>query len=622
MVEKVTGGKSLPAEVVQQIVTKTDGVPLFVEELTKSVLESGLLTAADDHYELTAPLPPLAIPSTLHDSLLARLDRLSDARQVAQLGATLGREFSYELLHAVTPLSEPELRAVLSKLVRAEILYPRGVGEQARYFFKHTLIQDAAYQSLLKSTRQQYHQQIASVLEAHFPQTKETQPELLAHHYTEAGLIPQAIPYWQQAGQSAAQRSAYKEAINHLTKGLELLMALPDIPERAQQELTLQIALGPPLMATKSWIAPEVERVYTRARELCRQVGETPQLFLVLYGLQEFYVMRAELQIAQELEAQIFSLAQRSQDPALLLEAYHLLGGSSLYIGELPAAHMHLEQAIALYNPQQHSSHTFVYSHDPGVCCLAFDAFALWLLGNPNQASKRMHQAQSLAQELAHPLDRALVLFYAAWLYQYRQEAQVGQELAEACITLCTEHGLPFSTLGTMLRGWALVEQGQGEKGVRQIRQGWAVRQAEGGGMWQPYYLALLAEACGNVGLVEEGQTVLTKALATVNKTGERFCEAELYRLKGELTLQSKGEAPQSTAAEAEACFLKAVEIAQSQQAKSWELRAATSLARLWRQQGKQKEAHQMLSDIYHWFTEGFDTKDLQEAKALLEELH
>jgi predicted ATPase len=275
MVEKITGGKSLPREVRQQIVAKTDGVPLFVEELAKMVVESGLLTAADDHYELMGPLPPLAIPSTLQDSLMARLDRLATTREIAQVGATLGREFSYELLHAVSPVDEATLQQGLRQLVEAELVYQRGVPPRATYLFKHALVQDTAYQSLLKSKRQQYHQQIAQVLEERFPETKETQPELLARHYIEAGLIAQAIPYWQQAGQRASQRSAYVEAISHLNKGLEVLKTLPDTLDRVRQELDVQITLGPALTATKSWAAPEVEKAYIRARELCQQLNRT-----------------------------------------------------------------------------------------------------------------------------------------------------------------------------------------------------------------------------------------------------------------------------------------------------------------------------------------------------------
>jgi class 3 adenylate cyclase len=285
MVERVTGGKALPAQVVQQIVTKTDGVPLFVEELTKTVVESGLLTAVDDHYELSGPLPPLAIPSTLHASLLARLDRLSTVREIAQLGATIGREFSYVLLQAVSPLDEATLQQGLKQLVEAELVYQRGLPPQASYLFKHALIQDAAYQALLKSTRQQYHRQIAQVLEGRFPETVETQPELVAHHYTEAGLIAQAIPYWQRAGEHASERPAYKEAISHLMKGLGLLDTLPDLPERVQQELTLQLALSSALIAVKGYTAPEVEKIVLRIQKLCQQLEETPQRFYAQYRL-------------------------------------------------------------------------------------------------------------------------------------------------------------------------------------------------------------------------------------------------------------------------------------------------------------------------------------------------
>jgi len=296
MIGRITGGKALPPEVVEQIVTKTDGVPLFVEELTKMVLESSLLRESEDYYELAGPLPPFAIPATLHDSLMARLDRLAAGKDVAQLGATIGRTFAYELLRAVSPLDEATLQHSLRQFVEAELVYQRGMPPQATYMFKHALIQDAAYQSLLRSTRQQYHQRLAQVLEVQFPETATTQPELLAHHYIEAGLNAQAVPYWQRAGQRASERSAYLEAIAHLTKGLEVLATLPDTPERTQHELDFQLTLGPALMVTKGMTDPDVERVYTRARALCQQVEETPQLFPALWGLWRFYTGRGELQ--------------------------------------------------------------------------------------------------------------------------------------------------------------------------------------------------------------------------------------------------------------------------------------------------------------------------------------
>ena len=560
---------------------------------------------------------------------MARLDRLGPAKEIAQLGAALGREFSYEVLHVVSPLDEASLQQRLWQLVEAELLYQRGLPSQATYLFKHALIQEAAYQSLLKSTRLQYHRQIAQVLEERFPETKETQPELLAHHYTAASLIAQAIPYWQRAGQRATRRSANVEAISHLTKGLELLKTLPDTPEHTQQELTLQLALGGPLMATKGLAAPEVGKAYDRARELCQQAGETPQLVPVLVGLGIFYRQRGEFQTARELGELCLALAQREAEPALLLQAHGALGVPLFYLGELAAARAHLEQGSALYNPQQHRSLAFRYGLDPGVNCLIV-AWPLWLLGYPDQALKKSHEALNLAQELSHPYSLAYALQNATRLHRFRGEAQAAQERAEALLALSSDQAFTqWVACGTMMRGWALAEQGQGKEGIVQIRQGLAAYRATGAELWRSRHLALLAEAYGKAGQAEEGLTALAEALDAVDRTGERMYEAELYRLKGELSLKSRQVKDKSKTSqgkseveqEAEECFWKAVEIAQKQQAKSLELRAVMSLARLWQQQNKKDEARQMLAEIYGWFTEGFDTKDLQEAKALLEEL-
>jgi class 3 adenylate cyclase len=350
IVTQVTSKAVLSAEIIQQIARKTDGVPLFVEELTKSVVEA---VGAQSHASLQA----LGIPATLQDALMARLDRLGTAKTVAQLGATLGREFSYDLLQAVSPTDAPVLQHSLQLLIDAELLYQRGLPPHATYLFKHALIQDTAYQSLLKSKRQQYHQQIAPVLEAQFPDTTETQPELVAHHYTEANRIAQALPYWQRAGQRAAQRSAYVEAVNHLTKGLELLQTLPDTPERTQQELRLQLALAGPLVFTKGWAAPEVESVHTRALALCRQLGETPERFWVLLGLHGFYMTRAELKTTREMAEQCLRLAQNAHNPIFLVWAHFILGQNMFWLGEFAQAREHLEAGIALYDPQQRRSY-------------------------------------------------------------------------------------------------------------------------------------------------------------------------------------------------------------------------------------------------------------------------
>ena len=629
---QVAHDKVLPLEVVEQIVTKTDGVPLFVEELTKMVLESGLLQEWEDRYVLTEPLPPLAIPATLHDSLRARLDRLATVKALAQLGATLGREFSYALLQAVSPWDEETLQQGLQQLVEAELLYQRGVPPVATYLFKHVLIQDTAYQSLLRSTRQQYHQRIAQVLEQHFPDTVETQPELLAHHYTEAGVMAQALSYWQRAGQYAVERSAHFEAIAHVTKGLELLQTLPASQVRAQQELALYIALGASLTATAGYGAPEVEHAYTRARVLCQTIGDTPQLIPVLFGLWRFYVQRGQLQTARELGEQCLTLAQRASDPMHLLRAYNTLGVTLFYLGDLQPARMHLEQGDILDDPQMHRAHPFV--QDPVVAYRTYAALVLWLLGYPDQALQKSHEALSLAQELAHPHSLAFTLDLAAWLHQFRREGQIALERAEAALSLGTEQGFAlWVAAGMIWRGWALAEQGQGEEGISQMRQGLDAWRATGAVVWQPHVLALLADAYGKSGRTEEGLLVLAEASAVVEKTGEHLSDAELSRLKGELLLQSGAQAPEPRvspaytppliphAEEVEACFGHAVDIARLQQAKSLELRASTSLARLWQTQGKHQDAYDLLAPVYEWFTEGFDTADLIEAKQLLHEL-
>jgi len=618
MTGQVAHRKTLPPEVVEQVVAKTDGVPLFVEELTKMVLESGLLQECEERYELTGPLPPLAIPATLHDSLMARLDRLATVKSLAQLGATLGREFSYTLLQAVSPWDEGTLQRGLQQLVEAEFLYQQGLVPQATYLFKHALIQEAAYQSLLRSTRQRHHQHIAQVLEAQFPELCESQPELLAHHYTEAGVLAQAIPYWQRAGQRAVQRFAHREAIGHLTKGLELLKGLPATPAHARQELDFQTALGPAWMAAKGYAAPEVEEAYGRARALCRQLGETARLFSVLRGLGAFYFVRGKYQTAREVGEELLSLAQSPHDPARLLGAHQVLGIAAFWLGEFAAARGHLEQTIALYNPQQHRSPTSRSGQDPGVLCRAYSAWALGVLGYPDQALARIQEAVTLGRDLSHPHSLVFALYLVASLHQLRRDVPATHEWAEATLALAREQLFPYwLAVGRMTRGWALANRGQGAEGIEEIRQGLAAYQATGAELGRPWFLTLLAEAYGKAGRAEEGLPVVAEALVVAAKTGEGFFEAEQYRLQGELLLAPSVE--QQTVAEA--CFHHALDSARRQQAKWLELRTAVSLSRLWQQQGKCEQASQLLAPIYSWFTEGFDTADLQEAKALLDAL-
>jgi class 3 adenylate cyclase/predicted ATPase len=615
IVTGMTDGKTFPAAVLQQIIAKTDGVPLFVEEITKAILESGHFTEADGHYTLIGMLSTLAIPATLQDSLMARLDRLVTAKGIAQLGATIGRQFSYALLQAVSQLDALTLQRELGRLVEAELVYQRGLPPQATYVFKHALIQDAAYESLLKSTRQQHHQRIAQVLEAQFTATVDQQPELLAHHYTEAGLVEKAVPYWYHAGQSAVQRSAHVEAIAHLRQGLALLQTLPETPQRLQREVHMYIALGASLMATKGYAAPEVGETYTQARHLCEHLDDPHQLFPVLRGLYGYYNVRNEYQTAHALGEQLLTLAEQVQDAAMLVVAHRALGVTLFRMGAVATAHTHLRQGMALYDPQQHRAAAFLYGDDSGVVCYSYAGWTLWYLGYPAQGLARNDEAVTLAQQRAHPFSLGFALGCAALFHQLRREVRWTQARAEATMSLAKEQSFPYwMAVGALQRGWALAHQGQAQEGITQIEQSLRAYRATGGEITRPYYLALLAEAHGIMEQPEAGLTVLTEALTLAETTGERWYAPELYRLKGVLLLQQSSD----NQAEAETCFHHALDIARIQQAKSFELRAATSLARLWQQQSKREEAYDLLAPVYEWFTEGWDTADLQDAKALL----
>jgi predicted ATPase len=582
------------------------------------ILESGLVRQEADHYVLTGPLPPLAIPSTLHDSLMARLDRLATVKEVAQLGATIGRTFTYELLQAVSSLDDTTLQQGLRQLVEAELVYQRGMPPQATYMFKHALIQDTAYQSLLRSIRQQVHQRIAQALEARFPTLVETQPELGAQHYTAASCTEHAVPYWQRAGQQASDRSAYLEAISHFTTGIELLTTLPETPERTQHAVTLHIALGAALGMTKGLAAPEVEHAYTQAYALCQQVGETPQLVPVLFGLWRFYLVRPQLHTARELSETLLRLAQRAHDPSLAVLAHYALGATWMWLGTLPAARTHLKEGIARYTPDQRRAPVFRIGQDPGVGCRAYAAATLWLLGYPDQALAHIHEAMALAHALLHPFSLAYARCWAAIVSQWRRDVLAVYEQAEAAITLSTEQRfLLWEAVGTILRGWVLALQDQDEEGLAQVLQGIAAFRATGAALVVPYYCTLLVEVSAHLGHIEDGLQALAEAHTLVEQQEERWWEAEVHRLRGVLLLRQSG----ISQAEAETWLQRALDVARRQEAKSLELRAAMSLGRLWQQQGKQAEAQALLAPIYGWFTEGFDTADLQEAKALLEEL-
>lgn len=570
---------------------------------------------------LLYPLPPLAIPATLQDALMARLDRAAPVKAVAQIGAALGREFAYELLAAVSPLPDDALQDALGQLAHAALLFQRGTPPDATYLFKHALVQDTAYASLLRRQRQQLHTRIATMLEAQFPTIAVAEPEVLAHHYTEAGSHEQAIPYWQCAWQRAIERSSYVEAVSHLSRGLTLLKMLPETPERARKELHMQTALSKVLMLTKGYGAPEVEHAIIRARDLCFQLEDTAELFPVQTGLQSLVLLRGELPQSRELAEQLLDMVQRQGEPVLRSRAYQGLGDTLLFLGELAAARASLEQGLAYSQPQQHDEFDFRYTGvSVGVLCLTSLAWNLWLLGYPDQALTRVYQARALAQQQSHPVNLAFALDFAVGLHQLRRDTRAVHKDAEELIALAREQEHPFWVAwGTALRGWTLVEQGGVEGGIAQMWEGLTAYRMTGSELHCPWLLALLAETYGKGGQAEKGLTVLAEALVLTDKTEERWYEVELYRLQGELLLAQEGI--KSHLEEAETSFQHALAIAHRQQAKSWELRASISLSRLWQRQGKTQAARELLDPVYHWFTEGFDTVDLQEAQALLEEL-
>ncbi len=618
MVERVTGGRPLPPAVMRQVLARTDGVPLFVEELVKTIQESGWLDEPAPGPASAGSLAPLAIPATLHDALMARLDRLgSAAKTVAQLGATMGRTFAHDLLLAVAALDETVLHSCLVQLIDAELLYPRGVPPQATYTFKHALIQEAAYLSLLRSTRHQYHRRIADVLETRFGDVAATQPELLATHLTEAGLAGRAVQYWQQAGERAIERSAHVEAISHLTRGLAGLETLPDSTARARQELDVLSSLGLALVATKGQAHKDVESVYVRARGLSLRLGESGHR--VLAGLHSVYVVRGELAAGREVAEELYDLAQRQHDPVLRVSAHCFLGQGAVLRGQLTEGRAHLERCIELADSQPSHTPAFpsLFPADLGVFSRCFAGHALWQLGYPDQSLRVNDEAVALAAERAHPYSLALALAYAAMLHVFRRDARMVQETADRAAALCREQGYAYYLAwATIMQGWVLAVQGPGNVGMANMREGLAAMHATGAALRKPYYLGLLAEACGKAGRADEGLALLSEALAVADRTGEGWSVAELHRQQGELLL-----AVGRGVDEAEESFRQALAVAGHQQAKSLELRAAVSLARLWQGQGKPGPARDLLAPIHGWFTEGAQTVDRLEAAALLRSL-
>jgi TOMM system kinase/cyclase fusion protein len=618
VITAIAGGRTLPAEVVSHIVDKTGGVPLFAEELTKVILEADILQDAGDEYVLTRPLSEVSIPATLHDSLMARLDKLGSAKDIAQLASVIGREFPFPLLADVAPLATETLEEELTRLVDAELIHRRGFIPRARFSFKHALMQDAAYESLLRKTRQQWHGRIAEVLEQDFAEIRDTQPEVLAHHYAEAGVANQAIDYWLKAGQRSNERSANVEAIEHLSKGLALLATLDASPERDQRELQFQVALAIPLTATKGYVADEVERAYLRSREICEQMDDPKSVFPVLHGLYRFYVVQGDNQMAHQLGQEILSLAGKLNDSDQIMEAHRSLGLTLLFMGDFEQARVHTEQGWAMYDVQQHRHHAMVYGADPGMIFLTMGAWALWNLGYPDQARKQNEQALQLTEELKHPHSRAFGFTVITNVLYNCRDWEGCERLADEAISLAIEHGFPFWLgWGTIMKGAAQVQLGAVEAGLALIERGLQGYSKAGVGMGRPSHLAYQAIANSKLGRTDEGLKLLADALALAQDRHGDVFEAELHRLTGELLLTG-GTVNHS---QAEACFREALNVAARQNAKSLQLRAAMSLFELYRLQGKLDEARAELASVVDWFTEGFETGDLIAAKSLLNQL-
>jgi predicted ATPase len=601
----------------------TGGHPLFTVELLRNMRERRDLVQDEEGRWIVGPaLDWGELPARVEGVIEERIGRLEEELQeMLTVASVEGEAFTAEVVARVQAVDERGLIRRLSReldrqhhLVGAQGVQRLGQQRLSLYRFQHNLFQKYLYNNLDEVERSYLHEDVGNVLEELYGDQAEEIAVQLARHFQEAGMAEKAVHYLSRAGEKAAQLSAYEEAIALLTKGLELLQTLPESSERAGQELRLHIALGTPLALARGFAAPEVAEAYGRARELCRQVEETPQLFPVLFGLFRFYHVRVELQTAHELGEQLLHLAQQVGNPTFLLQAHMALALTSYSRGELTSARAHFEQGIALYDPQQQHAYPALFGHDPAVASHSFLAQVLWSLGYPDQALKESHESLALAEEIGQPFNLAWAQCFAAILHQHRREAQAARDRAEAAMALCIEHEFPqWLAMGRMVQGWALAEQGQREAGTLQIRQGLADWQATGAKLGLPAFLAPLVEQYVRLGQAEEGLSAVAEGLEAVEGHGEHWWESELHRLQGKLLLLQGDEA------EAEASFRKAIKLACRQQAKSLELRAAMSLSRLWQNQGKREETRQLLAEVYGWFTEGFDTPDLKEAKALLE---
>jgi class 3 adenylate cyclase/tetratricopeptide (TPR) repeat protein len=611
-------GGALPEAVVEQVYDRAGGVPLFVEEFTKMVQESGVLDAAAEGGTRGQALLGREIPATLQDLLMARLDRMEGDRELAQLAAAIGRESSYELLAAVADADEPALQAELAKLVQAEILFPKGRPPRCTYQFKHALLEDALYNALVKGKRQEFHRRIGEVLEVRFAQTVETRPELLAHHFTEAGLPEKAVGYWLKAGLRSRERSAEVEAIGHLTKGVALLGALAESPERDARELELLGALGPAYLAARGYAAPEAGPVFRRARALCERIGRPQDLFALMLGTWEWHTVRSDLRLCMELAAEGMEFAGRLNDPGMLMEAWFMVAETKLYRGDFADAQGGFAKAVAEYDDRERTrmwaAHT---SHDAGVTCRSNLAVSLWHLGYPDQALKLSRETCELARAIGHPFSLAYALHHTAWLCQWGRLGAEEEAAAKEEIAIATEQGFAlWHATGTFFKGAGRFLQGALEDALPLLLKGLDAFRATGAKLTLPCQLSIVGEAFTQADRFAEARRALDEGLALAEKHDERCQEAELYRLRGELLLAESADQ-----AAAEDCFRRAVEMARGQQSRAWELRATMSLARLWQRQGRRDEARAALAAVHGTYTEGFTTPDLVEAAALVESL-
>jgi DNA-binding winged helix-turn-helix (wHTH) protein/predicted ATPase len=621
-------GAEAPAALARVLAQRTEGHPLFVVALVDELLRQHVLRVEPTGWVLAGGLDAVTVgvPSSIRHLLEQQVARLRPTDQELLAAASVaGVEFAVAAVAASVQQAGEDVEVQCDALARrSQLVQARGTAVwpdgtvTARYGFRHALYQELLYERIPVSRRARWHHQIGMRLEEAFgPRAGEAAAEL-AVHFVHGRDDQRAVQYLQRAAETAVQRHAHREALGYLTRALDLLKTQLDTPERAQWELRLLLALGPVVIAAKGYAAADVERVYSRALQLCQHLGETPQLFQVLVGLRKFYQVRAAYQTAHELGERLLVMAQSLHDPALLLEGRFGIGISLYYLGDFVASREQCTQGLMLYDTQQHRSRAAFFGQDTGVACYTFEALALWLLGYPDQALHRSREGLTLAQQLAHPFSLAFALLHGAVLHVARREGQATLEVSEAALTLATEQGFAFwLAWGKFLRGWALTTQGDEREGIAQMCQGLEATRSIGAEVGRSGFLALLAAAYGAAAQPEKGLEVLAEALSVVNNKGERYYEAEIHRLTGELLLACFSDQQ----AASEASFHQALVVARAQQAKSWELRAAVSLGRLWQQQGKRTAARQLLAEVYGWFTEGFETADLQEAQGLLEEL-